>query len=119
MTPAARRALARVLGALLPWRTIGRLMDDPCKAHAAAARRETACMTAGVEEREAVMRAESLAGYVLGWGGRYATWTSGPARAPRSSTWRWVVRGMTRCNWCRRVRHDAAARGRDALLAGA
>lgn len=62
MTPAARRALARVLGALLPWCTIGRLMDDPCKAHAAAARRETACMTAGVEEREAVMGAESLAG---------------------------------------------------------
>lgn len=36
MTPAARRALARVLGALRPWRTSGRLMDDPCKAHAAA-----------------------------------------------------------------------------------
>jgi hypothetical protein len=62
MTPAAPRALARVLGALLPWRTIGRLMDDPCTAHAAAARRDTACMTAGVEEREAVMGAESLAG---------------------------------------------------------
>lgn len=32
MTPAARRALARVLGALLPWRLIGRFMDDQFEA---------------------------------------------------------------------------------------
>ena len=28
------RIMARVLGALLPWRTIGHLLDDPCEAHA-------------------------------------------------------------------------------------
>lgn len=47
MTPAALRALARVPGALLPWRTIGRLMDDPCEAHAVAEKLETAGITAG------------------------------------------------------------------------
>ena len=73
-----RRTLARVLGALLPWRTIGRLMDNPFEAHAVAERLETTCITASVEERDAVMIADALAGYVLGWGGRYGNldeWT--------------------------------------------
>jgi hypothetical protein len=78
MTPAHLRTLAQVLGILLPWRTIGRLMDDPFEAHAVAAKLQTACRTASVEEREAVIIAESLASYVLGWRGRYGTlavWT--------------------------------------------
>ena len=70
MTPADLRALARVLGALLPHRTMGQRADDPREANAVAERLETAGRTAGVEEREAVMSAESLAGYLLGWGGR-------------------------------------------------
>lgn len=78
MTPTDLHALARVLGALLPWRTIGRLMDDPWEAHAVAEKLETACLTAGVEAREAVIIADSLSGYVLGWGSRYGNldeWT--------------------------------------------
>ena len=42
----------------------------PGEANAVAERLATACFTAGVEEREAVLSAESLAGYLLGWGGR-------------------------------------------------
>ena len=77
-TPADVRALARVLGALLPWRTLGRVMDDPHEAYAVADTLETACLTAGVGAVEAVIIADSLAGYVLGWAGRYGTlddWT--------------------------------------------
>ena len=78
MTSTDIRTLARVLGAFLPWRSIGRLMDDPCEAHAVAEKLETACITAGVEERDAVIITDSLAGYLLGWGGRYGNldeWT--------------------------------------------
>ncbi len=51
------------------WRTIGGLMADPFEAHAVAEKLETACLTGGVDEREAVIMADSLSGYVLGWGG--------------------------------------------------
>ena len=78
MTSAELRTLARVLGTLLPRRTLGRLMDDPFEAHAVAKKLETACITAGVEEPDAVIIADALAGYVLGWRGRYGNldaWT--------------------------------------------
>ena len=38
MTPADLRVLARVLGALLPHRTMGQLADDPREANAVAER---------------------------------------------------------------------------------
>ena len=78
MTPADLRVLARVLGALLPHRTMGQYADDPREANAVAERLETAGRTAGVEEREAVMSADSITSYVLGWGSRYGNldeWT--------------------------------------------
>ena len=71
MTPADLRVLARVLGALMPHCTMGQRADAPRAANLVAERLETAGLTAGVEEREAVMSAESLAEDLLGWGGRY------------------------------------------------
>ena len=78
MTPADLRALARVRGALLPHRTMAQCADAPRAANAVAERLETAGLTAGVEERAAVMMADSLAGSLRGWGGRYGNrdeWT--------------------------------------------
>ena len=51
MTPSDLHALARVLDALLPHRTVGQLADDPQEAHARAERLETACLTADVPAR--------------------------------------------------------------------
>src|SRR2546423_6280375 len=70
MTLTDLRALARVLGALLPQRTRGPLAEDPHAAQALAARLETACQTAGLAPPDAVRIADSLTSYLLGWGGR-------------------------------------------------
>ena len=70
MTPTALRALARVLGALLPQRTSGQLADAPHEAQAVAARLETACLTAGIVQRGAMRIADSLTSYLLRQGGR-------------------------------------------------
>jgi len=70
MTPTALRALARVLGALLPQRTSGQLADAPHEAQTLAARLETACLTAGIVKRDAVLIADSLTSYLLSRGER-------------------------------------------------
>ncbi len=69
MTLTDLRALARVLGALLPQRTRGPLAEDPHAAQALAARLETACLTAGLASQDAVRIADSLTSYLRGWGG--------------------------------------------------
>ena len=73
MTPTDLRALARVLGALLPQRTRGQLADAPHKARALADRLETACLTAGLAPRDAVQIADSITSYLLGGDGCYDT----------------------------------------------
>jgi hypothetical protein len=73
MTLTDLRALARGLGALLPQRTRGPLAEDPHAAQALAARLETACLTAGIVPRDAVLIADSLTSYLLSRGERYDT----------------------------------------------
>jgi hypothetical protein len=63
--------VAATLGALLPSRTIGHYDDDPRTSHTLAQRLEEACLAHGIAALHAVIIADSLAGYVSGWGGRY------------------------------------------------
>ena len=51
MTPSDLPALARVLDALVPYRTVGQRADDPQEAHAWVERLETAGLTADVPAR--------------------------------------------------------------------
>ena len=85
MTPAARRTLARVLGALVPQRPSGQLAHDPQEAPALAERLETACRTAGIAARDAVRMADSLTSSLLGAGGydgKTAAWTGKGTATP-------------------------------------
>jgi hypothetical protein len=68
MTAADLRRLARWLGALLPQRTLGALAHAPQEVDALAERLTTACLTAGVVEQDAARIADSLSGYLCGWG---------------------------------------------------
>ena len=79
--PEDLRALARTLGALLPYRTVRALAEAPQEAAALAEQLKTACRTAGLAERVAARIADSISGYLRG-GEQHA----GPAEA-------WMVHG--------------------------
>jgi len=76
-TPVDIRTLARRLGALLPHRTLRALADAPQEAAALAERLQTACRTAGVEERDATRIADSISSSLLG----------GERRAGQAEAW--------------------------------
>jgi hypothetical protein len=71
MTPTELRTLARTLGTLLPWRTIGHWMDNPADAHTIAARLEEACRAAAIAVEPGVIIADALMRYLYGGEGRY------------------------------------------------
>ena len=52
MTPSDLPALARMLDALVPHRTVGQLADDPQETHVLVGRLETAGLTADVPVRQ-------------------------------------------------------------------
>ena len=71
MTPPELRALARTLGTLLPWRTIGHVLDKPSDAHTIADRLEEACRAAGLAVETYVLIADALVRYLYGGESRY------------------------------------------------
>jgi len=71
MTPTDLRALARTLGTLLPWRTIGHGRAHPAEAHTIASRLEEACRAADIAVETRVIIADALVRYLYGGEGRY------------------------------------------------
>jgi hypothetical protein len=71
MTPTKLRALARTLGTLLPWRTIGHVLDKPTEAHTIADRLEEACRAADIAVETSVIIADALVRYLYGGESRY------------------------------------------------
>jgi hypothetical protein len=71
MTPTELRALARTLGTLLPWRTIGHVLDKPTDAHTIADRLEEACRAADIAVETSVIIADALVRYLYEGESRY------------------------------------------------
>ena len=71
MTPTELRALARTLGTLLPWRTIGHGLDKPTDAHTLADRLEEACRAADIAVETSVIIADALVRYLYEGESRY------------------------------------------------
>jgi hypothetical protein len=71
MTPTELRALARILGTLLPWRTIGHVLNKPTDAHTLADRLEEACRAADIAVETSVIIADALVRYLYEGESRY------------------------------------------------